>query len=412
MATRRIARGRGGSPVPIIVLSVIVVGLLASTIVLGMKVSDLQDDLLRSQRDTKKEQDRFEKAVQLGLDYKNVVGLDYEAADADYKKLEKELEKTAALQGEDRSQPPGNMKNLARRYADRCKLLEAEVRKHLGEIKTAKADISDLKKQSDALRDSKREEADAASVKHATLQGEKEQVESTLQETTRTLSGQIDKLKAEKRALQTKVTTIEKELNLKARTVVEKDELIDKLRHPPKPKYTLVPPGRETIDGKVLTVEADGEYVMIDLGRRDWVSEGMEFRVFDETNPDARKEKGRIQVRRVYDTISQAKILQQEAMDPILRDMVIINPAFSRGRQLKFVLEGRFIEPNLERLLGRYPCAIAKKVSRETDKLVIGEAERKPGDPHWKESENYKLAEDLRIDILMERDLLRYLGAR
>jgi hypothetical protein len=305
------------------------------------------------------------------------------------------------------------MKSLLRRYGDRCKLLDDSVKKHLQEIGAARKDYAELKTRHDELEKAKKEEADAATARYAKLQGEKEQVETKLGETTRTSNAEIEKLKAEKRQLESKVTQNAKDIELLKKTVVQKDEHIKKLLEPKKDAYVLVPPGAEPADGKVLTVEADGQYVMIDIGRRDWASEGMEFRVYDETNPDARKEKGRLQVRRVYDTISQAKILQQDAMDPILRDMVIVNPAFSRGRKLNFVLEGRFNQPNVQRLLEHYPCKVevgVGKVTQETDYLVVGEARRNPGEPHWKDSENAKLADKYGVRVLMERDMLRYLG--
>jgi myosin heavy subunit len=397
--------------VPIIVLSVIVVGLLASTIVLGMKVSDLQDLLEYNKKQLKAEKDKRQEDLNGFREYENLVGLDQDAAKADFNKLRDELMDTAPLPGEDRGAPPDNMKNLLRRYADRTKLLADKVDDHLREIQTAKQDLEELRQQVEQLEKSKQEAIDQAEARYAKLQGEKEQVEGKLQTTSQELNTQIDQLKATRQQLQTKLDSVTKDVELLKKTIAQKDELIDKLRNPPKPKTKLVlDTQREPADGKVLTVESDGQYVMIDVGRQDWVSEGMEFRVFDETNPDARKEKGRIQVRRVYDTISQAKILEQDPMDPILRDMVIVNPAFSRGRKLNFVLEGRFEEPNVERLLSRYPCEIQKNVTRDTDYMVVGQARRRPGEPSWKDSENAGLAEKYRVPILMERDLLRYLG--
>ncbi|NQT53411.1 hypothetical protein HQ576_15235 [bacterium] len=414
MATRRISRGRGGSPVPIIVLSVIIVGLIASTVVLGMKASQLQDDfdgLAVQLRDAKSQRQNDLKDFR---NYENLVGLDHEAAKVDFAKLKQELMDKAALEGEDRTTPPDTMKNLLRRYADRCALLDAQVRDRTQELGTSRKESRELELRAEAVEKSKQEEAQKATERHTTLQGEKEKVEGVLRDTSQKLSGDIEKLKAEKQQLQTKLVALEKDVQLARKTVQQKDELIDKLRNPVKPKVHLVDikTTREAVDGKVLTVEPDGEYVMIDVGRRDWVSEGMEFRVFDETNPEARKEKGRIQVRRVYDTISQAKILDNDPLDPMLRDMAIINPAFSRGRQLKFVLEGRFIEPNLERLLGRYPCTIEREVTPETDYFVVGEAKRRPGEPSWKDSPQYGNALKYKVDILKERELLRYLGER
>jgi hypothetical protein len=418
MATRRIARGRGGSPVPIIVLTVIVIGLLAATIVLGMKASDLEDVLAATQKEVKGEKDRHQDDLNAYRKYENLVGLDQAAARADRDKLAKDIEEKLPPDDRARLRDKDNnvvisMKDLLRLYADRCGQLQTDVTTRLHEVETARKELSELQKQREELQKAKQEEAEAATARYAKLQGEKDKIDGQLTETTHTLSGQIDKLKTEKRALETKVATIEKDVDLLKKTVVQKDELIAQLRNPPKPKMELIKgAGAEAADGKILTVDPDGEHVMIDIGRRDWLSEGMEFRVVDQSNPEAPKDKGRIQVRRVYDTIAQAKILQQDPLDPILRDMAILNPAFSRGRQLKFVLEGRFMQPDLERLLSRYPCVIEKTVTRDSDYLVVGEAKRKPGESSAKDSENYKNAEKFLVPILMERDMLRYLGER
>ena len=166
-----------------------------------------------------------------------------------------------------------------------------------------------------------------------------------------------------------------------------------------------------------MTIEPDGQTLMIDLGRRDWVQIGMEFKVYDNADPESRKVKGHVQVRKVLDSIAQCKVMEQDKLDPILPGMVIVNPAFQRGKTLNFVLVGGFREANVEQLLSRYPCRVStvtssdtKKLNRDTDYVIKGEAHVKPGVTVPDDSPTVEQAKQYQITVMNESTLLRYLG--
>jgi NAD-dependent DNA ligase len=131
----------------------------------------------------------------------------------------------------------------------------------------------------------------------------------------------------------------------------------------------------------------------------------MLFSVFEGNDPKSGRERGQIQIRRVFDVIAQAKVLKQDENNPLLPGMIIANPAFQRGRKLTFVLSGAFRERKIKEFLARYPCGIAGKVTRETDYVVAGEG-GKAGDSPPEVAE----AKRLGITVMTESQLLRYLG--
>lgn len=414
MATRRIARGRGASPVPIIVLSVLVIGLTGATIIFGLKVGDVNKDLEDQNRQYRGLQDSMEQRETEFRKYESLVGIREKDANVLFKDLRDKMQERHDVSGDpEHPTPYENMTKLLFAYGDRCRALSADVKSLKEQLAASKLKREDLERSGEATKKSMDEAQAAANTQIKGLQTKKEELERAIEELRRTSEARIAKLEAANRALDEKNNELLKEIdNLNSKLKVSA-ETIAMLRKPPKRTTDfVVGTGREPADGKIVAVEPDGEYAMIDIGRRDWLSEGMEFRVYDDSTPHARKEKGRVQVRRVYDTIAQVKIIHQDPLDPILRDMVVLNPAFQRGRTLRFVFEGAFLDPNLKRILARYPCKIEDTVVRETDYLVLGDAKTPIGTLEREETDSYKRAREFGVRILTERDLARYLGER
>ena len=418
MATRRIARGRGGSPIPVIILSVIVVGLLASTIILGMKVGALETDkdaVTKTLDAAKVSATSLEKKH---LDYERLVGLDLESAALEFAKKGKQLTEKAKIT------PPGgepleagpfkNLIALLDGYADRTAALESIVADREGELKKAreardKAEKEIAEKEKEGLQKLE----DQKKVTEG-LRTENDDLKAKLDKIQKDLTAAVDSAKTEKIDLTKQVNEWKKLAEVRLKEIEELKRRNKELLEPPRTSGGLLQPTTaEPVDGKMLSVDADGQHVMINIGRRDWVALGMEFRVFDNPSPETRKEKGLIQVRQVYDDIAQCKVLKQDPIDPLLPGMVLVNPAFSRGKTLEFVFEGVFKDPNIERALSRYPCRIAKEVTSTTDYLILGQGDYKPGQKRPEDSKNHQLAsgpQKSHVTIMTERDLLRYLG--
>ncbi len=82
-------------------------------------------------------------------------------------------------------------------------------------------------------------------------------------------------------------------------------------------KRIVVKPKKQ-LEGKVLVVNREFHFVVIDLGRQDKVGLGDEFLVYQQA-----KEIGKVQVEKIYDTMSTAVILPGSQEAAILEDTVV-----------------------------------------------------------------------------------------
>ena len=135
------------------------------------------------------------------------------------------------------------------------------------------------------------------------LQAEMQKVEANRKKTRHELLSKEQKLKQAQAGL----TPLNKEIQkLKAE--------IDKLSQPPpkKPK----PPGP---DGKVLEVALSAGLVYIDLGKDDDLKRGTKFEVYEFIQGEVPLKKAEIEVTKVDERISTARILKSDPLNPILK---------------------------------------------------------------------------------------------
>ncbi|MBL7084969.1 MAG: hypothetical protein ISS43_02535 [Candidatus Omnitrophica bacterium] len=82
-------------------------------------------------------------------------------------------------------------------------------------------------------------------------------------------------------------------------------------------KKIVVKP-KKKLSGKVLVVNTEFHFVVINLGKKDGISIGDEFAVYDGS-----KEIGRVQVEKVYDAMSTAAILAGSQEQEIIEDTIV-----------------------------------------------------------------------------------------
>lgn len=414
MATRRIARGRSASPVPVIVLSVIVVGLLGASIIFGLKVGELEDQVKQKEEDiveARNEQATMHKYI---LKYSRLVGLDFESAKSEYDeelaKL-KQLDKVTPRYTKEGEPREPTVLELFQDYDSYVADLEGKVEDLEQKVTDANTQIEQLRSQLGAKEDNWTAEIEKWKQQAEKFEKEKAAVQEELETTRNNLTAQIEKLKAEKIELSQDVAALEKKVEVKDDSIAQLEQQVEELKLAKTKPWKLVDiPRREPVDGRILHVGGDGQYVTIDLGRNDWVGLGMEFQVYDNTDPETRQVKGRVQVREVKSDIATAKILEQDELDPILPGMVLVNPAFERGKVVEFVLVPPLQERDLERLLRRYRCRVAEEVTSDTDYVILGEGSRADEGLDPLDSEPVRKAESLGVVVMKETTLLRYLG--
>lgn len=83
-------------------------------------------------------------------------------------------------------------------------------------------------------------------------------------------------------------------------------------------KKIVVKPKKESLMGKVLVVNREFQFLVIDLGSKDGLSVGDEFVIYQGS-----EEVGKVQIERVYDTMSTATILPGAEEYKIMEDSTV-----------------------------------------------------------------------------------------
>ncbi len=103
------------------------------------------------------------------------------------------------------------------------------------------------------------------------------------------------------------------------------------------------------VDGSVLDVVGGGDLVYIDRGRKDQIVLGMTFEVFDNAaqiqsaaNEDDSRGKASIQVVKIGEASSTAKVTRGTVSRPILPGNVLANAVYDPEYTFKFLVHGKF----------------------------------------------------------------------
>ncbi|MDP7004971.1 MAG: hypothetical protein QF718_02010 [Phycisphaerales bacterium] len=104
----------------------------------------------------------------------------------------------------------------------------------------------------------------------------------------------------------------------------------------------------ELVDGRVLDVST-GNVVFIDRGSNDRIVHGMTFEVYDSEsqlrvgeNGDFPRGKASIEVVKVGETTSTAKITRSTSSQPVVRDNIIVNAIYDPNYEYSFLVHGYF----------------------------------------------------------------------
>lgn len=99
----------------------------------------------------------------------------------------------------------------------------------------------------------------------------------------------------------------------------------------------------ERADGRITLVNQRSRKVWINLGRSDSLREQITFSVYDDRNPVAgeNEPKAKIEVISVVDDhLAEARITQDEPLNPIVPGDQIYSPVWEKGKQVRFALTG------------------------------------------------------------------------
>ncbi len=195
-------------------------------------------------------------------------------------------------------------------------------------------------------------------------------------------------------------------------------------------------------DGVVKEAKPGDAVVYINLGRRDHLTLGLQFAVYDalEGIPADGRAKARIQVVSIFEQSAECSILEMLSNDLIMAGDLIANPIYDPDRTLKFYVLGQFdldgdgepdrdgkarienliqewggkVEPNLTAqldfvVLGGPPPAPRRAMDRDIEDDLQYQAAKRAMDEY---TERVATAEALAIPRLTQSVLFSFLGYR
>lgn len=144
-------------------------------------------------------------------------------------------------------------------------------------------------------------------------------------------------------------------------------------------------------DGAVITAMAGDPIIYINLGRKDRLTLGLKFAVYDSDKgiPKDGRSKAQIEVVTIFSGTAECRILQVHPTQPILAGDVIANPVYDRSRAVEFVVVGEFDLDHdgtndangaaaIKSLVADWGGTISDALTAHTDFVVLGVAPRKP----------------------------------
>ncbi|KPK97988.1 MAG: hypothetical protein AMJ95_06305 [Omnitrophica WOR_2 bacterium SM23_72] len=194
--------------------------------------------------------------------------------------------------------------------------LQSRLDESKSEIKILTADLELQKKEAQEAQ-SKMEQLNIDLAQQQQFRQDLESKFSLAQEDLRTAMAKIKELDSEKEALESKVKELEaktQEVEL-GKIIVSPDVDLTGAKHYELPEVSVMPTRGQQIlglQGKVLVVNKEYNFVVINLGAKDGVDVGDEFSVFDNNTLI-----GDVKVEKVHDSMAAAGFLTAELKNNI-----------------------------------------------------------------------------------------------
>ncbi|TVQ63330.1 MAG: hypothetical protein EA379_04225 [Phycisphaerales bacterium] len=225
---------------------------------------------------------------------------------------------------------------------------------------------------------------------------EVEQYRVSVGDTIDTNNRRVDEIRRvltdEKASLEDRLTRVEQENLILTGQLdsLRRERAADMLR--PDDEFALV-------DGRVVSVNAAENSVFIDLSRGDRLVQGMTFEVYDSASairPDADgnypRGKATIEIIRIGDTASVARIVREIRGNPIVAGDVFANAVYDPRKTYRFVVAGDFDldgdgiagaheREEIRAIIRNWGGVITDELGGDTDFLVLGARPLLPPQP-------------------------------
>jgi hypothetical protein len=205
------------------------------------------------------------------------------------------------------------------------------------------------------------------------------ELQSALEAREQELSRSRRDIEAEKREYQLQLTRKERQL-------ADLQKKIQDLKGSFDPEAIL-----RKADGRIVRAIPGSKIVYINLGTRDKVRLGMTFEVYSQTGAEPRSFRGKasLEVVTLMDNTSECVVTRAEPDQPIMEGDIVVNLAYERNRQPKFVVRGEFDldfdgQPDLngaeqiKSLIRQWGGQVVPDLDESVDYVVIGLAPRAP----------------------------------
>lgn len=226
------------------------------------------------------------------------------------------------------------VQNLTALVAKMVNLVDVAERRVAVEKATAEASIAEKEKELQIARDATEEmRKELESVKAQALATE-QRLKGEVQQATANLATRTTELQQFKEDADEQIANRDQEIKKRGESIASLQRTIKRLT-------------RETFDiadGTISQVGRSINRVYTDLGARDGLRVNRVFTVYEKgtTNFDKTNTKGSVEVTRVFDDRSEARIVDEDPLDPILAGDLLLTPTWDPGIGLRYVLIGRF----------------------------------------------------------------------
>lgn len=304
-----------------------------------------------------------------------------------------------------------NLENVLQSFILRTEELQKELQIVQSDLKSVESETKDKESQKDEIVQKKKTILDS-------LKNKQEGLESQYQARLDSIKDFLDKAKKEKEEAIKKRAEVEKSVQARKsefENIISKEKTeIRKLQaakygrtaYSEITKQKEFEPSEEKENGNVVFSDPKTQTVYINIGEDRKAINGLKFDVYRRHQQGKRIFIGRIEVQKVMDKVSMAKVVElKDRFDPIVDGDFILNPVFRESQIVYFAFAGKMTKISNERtakLIEQLGSKVEPEVTAKTHFVVVGEK----GQDH----SNYLSAVTFGIPLITEQILFKYIG--
>jgi hypothetical protein len=240
-------------------------------------------------------------------------------------------------------------------------------------------------------------------------------MQQSTDEQVQTLMDQLEQIQTQNKDLNQRLMKTEAEFQLAQKRMSLAQEQLEAIAPPPDTSIAAY-----KSDGEILLIDDQSKIVHINIGTKDRVYQGLTFSVYDKHAPIPKDGKGKAQIEvfNVGDTISAARIIEDDIKNPVILNDIVINLIWDKDKTNVFVVAGDFDvdgdtfvdvdgPEKIKALINKWGGVVVENVSTETDYILLGQEPLVPRKPTFEEMGIDPLAEDRYKAAVQRRE--RYL---